>query len=121
MSALDTARVWGVIPAAGIGSRMGSNTPKQYLRIGGRTLLEHAAAALLDAIDEAIGIGDNRGHPMPPGEGAARRQPVEAGAGPGQLAAVAIPRQRAGAGDHLSARIVGHEDPGHQYIISGSA
>ena len=48
MSALDTARVWGVIPAAGIGSRMGSSTPKQYLRISGRTLLEHAADALLD-------------------------------------------------------------------------
>ena len=47
MSAADTARVWGVIPAAGIGRRMGGDTPKQYLRIDGRTLLEHAAAALL--------------------------------------------------------------------------
>ena len=40
-------RVWGVIPAAGIGRRMGGEVPKQYLRIAGRTLLEHSAAALL--------------------------------------------------------------------------
>jgi 2-C-methyl-D-erythritol 4-phosphate cytidylyltransferase len=39
--------LWGVIPAAGIGRRMGTGMPKQYLRIAGRTLLEHAAAALL--------------------------------------------------------------------------
>lgn len=41
--------VWAVIPAAGVGARMGGDTPKQYLRIGGRTLIEHASAALLDA------------------------------------------------------------------------
>lgn len=40
-------RVWGVIPAAGVGRRMGGELPKQYLRIGGHTLLEHAASALL--------------------------------------------------------------------------
>lgn len=44
-------RLWGVIPAAGIGRRMGVEVPKQYLRIAGRTLLEHAAAALLAADD----------------------------------------------------------------------
>jgi len=36
-----------VIPAAGIGSRMQSECPKQYLAIGGKTLLEHAVHALL--------------------------------------------------------------------------
>lgn len=36
-----------VIPAAGSGSRMQSETPKQYLTIAGRTLLEHAVAAFL--------------------------------------------------------------------------
>ncbi len=39
--------VWAVIPAAGIGARMGAETPKQYLRIEGRTLIEHACGALL--------------------------------------------------------------------------
>lgn len=36
-----------VIPAAGIGSRMGSETPKQYLALAGRCLLEHSLHALL--------------------------------------------------------------------------
>ena len=32
-----------IIPAAGVGSRMGVETPKQYLRLaGGKTMLEHA-------------------------------------------------------------------------------
>lgn len=34
-------RIWAVIPAAGIGSRMGSEIPKQYLTIGNKTILEH--------------------------------------------------------------------------------
>ncbi|PLW68095.1 2-C-methyl-D-erythritol 4-phosphate cytidylyltransferase [Pseudohalioglobus lutimaris] len=37
----------GVIPAAGIGSRMGGSTPKQYLNLNGETLLEHSLRALL--------------------------------------------------------------------------
>lgn len=37
----------GVVPAAGIGSRMQSTCPKQYLTIGDKTILEHAVAALL--------------------------------------------------------------------------
>lgn len=32
---------WAVIPAAGIGSRMGAELPKQYLNINGKTILEH--------------------------------------------------------------------------------
>jgi len=32
---------WAVIPAAGVGSRMGSDIPKQYLQIAGKTVLEH--------------------------------------------------------------------------------
>ena len=31
--------LWAVIPAAGIGRRMGGTTPKQYLRLHGRTVL----------------------------------------------------------------------------------
>lgn len=36
-----------VVPAAGIGSRMQSECPKQYLKLGGKTLLEHALDSLL--------------------------------------------------------------------------
>lgn len=40
---------WGVIPAAGIGIRFGGGLPKQYLRLGERTLLECAIDALIDS------------------------------------------------------------------------
>ena len=42
-----SAILHGVIPAAGIGSRMGSECPKQYLCINGSTLLELSVGALL--------------------------------------------------------------------------
>lgn len=38
---------WAVLPAAGTGSRMGGELPKQYLQIAGATLLEHSLRALL--------------------------------------------------------------------------
>lgn len=38
---------WLVVPAAGSGRRMGSDTPKQYLQLAGRTVLEHALAPFL--------------------------------------------------------------------------
>jgi len=40
-------RLWGVVPAAGIGRRMGGDRPKQYLILSGRTVLEHSVARLL--------------------------------------------------------------------------
>ena len=40
-------QVIAVLPAAGIGSRMQANCPKQYLTIGDKTILEHAIHALL--------------------------------------------------------------------------
>ena len=47
----DGARplVWGAVPAAGSGSRMGSSVPKQYLEIAGARLAEHTLGALLAA------------------------------------------------------------------------
>ncbi|MRX28387.1 2-C-methyl-D-erythritol 4-phosphate cytidylyltransferase [Kangiella sp. HZ709] len=39
--------IWAIIPAAGIGSRMGSDIPKQYLEIGSKTILEHSASNFL--------------------------------------------------------------------------
>lgn len=38
---------WVVVPAAGAGRRFGSETPKQYHQIAGRTVLEHTLLALL--------------------------------------------------------------------------
>lgn len=39
-------RLWGLIPAAGSGERMGGDRPKQYLEVHGRTILEHTIDAL---------------------------------------------------------------------------
>ncbi|MCG5514432.1 MULTISPECIES: 2-C-methyl-D-erythritol 4-phosphate cytidylyltransferase [Ectothiorhodospira] len=36
-----TPGFWAVIPAAGVGSRMRADRPKQYLPLAGRTVLEH--------------------------------------------------------------------------------
>ena len=33
--------IWAVVPAAGFGRRMGAETPKQYLSLRGRRLIEH--------------------------------------------------------------------------------
>ncbi|GMR07159.1 MAG: 2-C-methyl-D-erythritol 4-phosphate cytidylyltransferase [Gammaproteobacteria bacterium] len=38
----EQVNTWVVIPAAGSGSRMGGDTPKQYLPLAGRTVIEHA-------------------------------------------------------------------------------
>ncbi|TWI55506.1 2-C-methyl-D-erythritol 4-phosphate cytidylyltransferase [Pseudomonas duriflava] len=38
---------WAVIPAAGIGSRMRADRPKQYLELAGRTVIEHTLDTLL--------------------------------------------------------------------------
>lgn len=40
-------RFFGLIPAAGAGERMGLDTPKQYLKLLGRTMLYHSVNALL--------------------------------------------------------------------------
>lgn len=38
---------WVVVPAAGIGSRMRANRPKQYLQLGDKTILEHTLGCFL--------------------------------------------------------------------------
>ncbi|MGB5305571.1 MAG: 2-C-methyl-D-erythritol 4-phosphate cytidylyltransferase [Gammaproteobacteria bacterium] len=40
-------KYWAIVPAAGSGRRMGADVPKQYLQLGGQTVLEHALDALL--------------------------------------------------------------------------
>jgi 2-C-methyl-D-erythritol 4-phosphate cytidylyltransferase len=42
-------RYWAVIAAAGGGARMRAGKPKQYLKLRGRSVLEHSIATLMDA------------------------------------------------------------------------
>jgi len=37
----NSARYWVVIPAAGFGTRMGMDKPKQYISVIGKTIIEH--------------------------------------------------------------------------------
>lgn len=39
--------IWAVVPAAGRGTRFGSDTPKQYLQVGGQPLIAYTLTALL--------------------------------------------------------------------------
>ena len=39
--------LWAVIPAAGVGRRMGADIPKQYLPLAGRKVIDHAVERLL--------------------------------------------------------------------------
>lgn len=43
-----TRKIFAVIPASGIGSRMQSDKPKQYLTLKGKTILEHTVSLFLD-------------------------------------------------------------------------
>lgn len=58
-----TETVWAVVPAAGIGSRMRSEIPKQYLKLGSKTVLQHtlerlACHADIDGIVVALAKAD---------------------------------------------------------------
>ncbi len=44
---MSRPRFWAVVPAAGVGRRMGAPTPKQYLELGGRPVIEHTLETLL--------------------------------------------------------------------------
>jgi len=43
----DDLKFYAVVPAAGAGSRMGADIPKQYLTLAGQTVLEHSLDVLL--------------------------------------------------------------------------
>ena len=56
-------RHWAVVPAAGVGRRMGAGRPKQYLPLAGRPVIEHGLARLLAhpriaGVCVALGAGD---------------------------------------------------------------
>lgn len=42
----ENNRVWAIVPAAGIGQRMKTTLPKQYLKLHEKTVLEHTLHAL---------------------------------------------------------------------------
>ena len=43
---MKASDVWAVVPAAGIGHRFGADRPKQYLALGGRTVIAHVVGKL---------------------------------------------------------------------------
>ncbi|MDT8387620.1 MAG: 2-C-methyl-D-erythritol 4-phosphate cytidylyltransferase [Thiogranum sp.] len=55
-------RCWALVPAAGSGSRMRAGQPKQFLRLGDRTVLEHSLDALwkLPALTGVVLVNDDK-------------------------------------------------------------
>jgi len=58
---------YALVPAAGSGSRMGSELPKQYLSLAGKPLIHHALAALcscaeITTVFVVLAPGDSRFH-----------------------------------------------------------
>jgi 2-C-methyl-D-erythritol 4-phosphate cytidylyltransferase len=56
-------RFWIVVPAAGVGKRMGADVPKQYLEVAGKPVLQHTVERLLSvrriaAVMVALGADD---------------------------------------------------------------
>ncbi|WP_020558629.1 2-C-methyl-D-erythritol 4-phosphate cytidylyltransferase [Thiofilum flexile] len=45
---MNKAKVWVVIPAAGVGKRMQVDRPKQYLELQGKTVLEHTLSCFIE-------------------------------------------------------------------------
>jgi 2-C-methyl-D-erythritol 4-phosphate cytidylyltransferase len=45
----QASRYFALIPAAGVGARMGATSPKQYLKIGGKPMLRHTLDAFLSS------------------------------------------------------------------------
>ncbi len=53
----SSVKLWGIVPAAGVGKRMQADRPKQYLPLSGKTVIEHTLNRLLDSgIFEAIAV-----------------------------------------------------------------
>lgn len=58
-----TPNHWAIIPAAGVGKRMGANIPKQYLELDGRPVIDHTVERILlhpriDGVYVALGKDD---------------------------------------------------------------
>ena len=58
-----TPNHWAIIPAAGVGKRMGADIPKQYLELDGRPVIDHTVERILlhpriDGVYVALGKDD---------------------------------------------------------------
>jgi 2-C-methyl-D-erythritol 4-phosphate cytidylyltransferase len=67
-------RYFALIPAAGVGARMGAHGPKQYLPLGGKPMLRHALDAFLSSelishTFVVVGAGDRQIDAVAPGHG----------------------------------------------------
>ena len=59
---LNTPTIWAIIPAAGLGRRMAVATPKQYLKLNGKTIVEHSLEQLCRCEKVAgvvVGVAEN--------------------------------------------------------------
>jgi 2-C-methyl-D-erythritol 4-phosphate cytidylyltransferase len=73
----ETAKFWGIVPAAGVGKRMQANRPKQYLELAGKTVIEQALSRLLQAgVFEAIAVAISREDPYWPQLPIARHEKI---------------------------------------------
>ena len=52
---MNAPRCWALVPAAGSGSRLGGEKPKQYVEIAGKPLLAHTLQSLTK-VDSILGI-----------------------------------------------------------------
>ena len=52
---MNSPRFWAVVPAAGVGKRMGADVPKQYLEVLGKPVLQHTLERLL-SVEALAGI-----------------------------------------------------------------
>lgn len=58
-----TSNYWAVVPAAGVGRRMGGGVPKQFLPLGKQTVLEHSLESLWHGIKLKGLVLVSAGHP----------------------------------------------------------
>ena len=52
---MNSPHFWAVVPAAGVGKRMGADVPKQYLEVLGKPVLQHTLERLL-SVEAFAGI-----------------------------------------------------------------
>jgi 2-C-methyl-D-erythritol 4-phosphate cytidylyltransferase len=63
----DSEKIWAIVPAAGVGKRMESDRPKQYLEIAGKTVIEQTLSRLLQAnVFAAVAVAISREDPYWP-------------------------------------------------------
>ncbi|MGR9036206.1 MAG: 2-C-methyl-D-erythritol 4-phosphate cytidylyltransferase [Gammaproteobacteria bacterium] len=63
----QSTKFWGIVPAAGVGKRMQSDKPKQYLELAGKTVIEMTLSRLLQAeLFTAVAVAISREDPYWP-------------------------------------------------------